>query len=57
MTPRNHARAHLAKGGEFLDAAEVAAASRMWSAAPSAAVISGINAKNAMCLVLTGRTG
>lgn len=57
MTPKTEARAHLRKAGEFLDAADLAAASRMWNAAASAAVTSGINAKDAMCLALAGRTG
>lgn len=56
MTPKTDARAHLRKAGEFLDAAELAAASSMWNAAAAAAVTSGINAKDAMCLALTGRT-
>lgn len=40
MTPKTEAQAHLGKAGEFLDAAELAAASSMWNAAASAAVTS-----------------
>jgi len=51
------ARAHLTKAREFLEAAELARELDLCNAAASAAVTSGINSKDAICLALTGRTG
>lgn len=51
------ARQHLAKATEFLDAAELALDTDLFSAATGSAVTAGINAKDAICLGLTGRTG
>ena len=56
MTPSNDAKAHLAKSQEFLASAEDNLALGRLNAATSDAVISGINAKDAICLKLTGRT-
>lgn len=53
---RAEALAHLHKGVEFLDAAEAAAASGWWNAATSNAVTAGINAKDALCFALAGRS-
>jgi uncharacterized protein (UPF0332 family) len=50
------ARAHLAKAEEFLTAAELAHEEGLTNAATSDAVTSGINAKGAICLALTGVT-
>lgn len=57
MTPRQEARAHLAKAQEFLAEARSALASGRTNAATSLAVTAGINAKDAICLVLVGKTG
>ena len=57
MTPSNDAKAHLAKSQEFLASAEDNLALGRLNAATSDAVISGIDAKDAICLKLTGRTG
>lgn len=51
------AKDHLAKAMEFLEAAQVNDEYELFSAAVSNAVTSGINAKDAICLKLTGRTG
>lgn len=56
-TPLQDARAHLAKARKFLDAAELEFNAEWYNAATSSAVLSGINAKDAMCLKLTGATG
>lgn len=56
MSPREEAQAHLAKAREFLDAAELELAADLFTAAGSSAVLAGINAKDAICLGLTGRT-
>jgi uncharacterized protein (UPF0332 family) len=56
VSARSEARAHLAKAAEFLAAAELAAAAGLFNAAASDAVVSGINAKDAICLTLTGRS-
>jgi len=53
----NDARAHVSKAREFLEAAEVNRGLELFNAATSAAVISGINSKDAICTTLTGRTG
>jgi hypothetical protein len=53
---RAEALAHLAKSREFL-AASIAATDAGWhNAAASNAVTAGINAKDAPCFVLTGRS-
>jgi uncharacterized protein (UPF0332 family) len=50
------ARAHLEKAEEFLAAAEATLDLGLFNAATSNAVSSGVNAKDAVCLRLTGRT-
>jgi hypothetical protein len=50
------ARAHLEKAGEFLAAAEATLDLELFNAATSNAVSCGVNAKDATCLKLTGRT-
>jgi uncharacterized protein (UPF0332 family) len=57
VSPLTEARAHLAKATEFLHAAELAADMKPYNAATSNAVTSGINAKDAICLKMTGKTG
>lgn len=54
---RGNAAGHLTKAREFLDAASAAHDAGQHSAAASASVVAGINAKDAICLVLTGTTG
>jgi len=56
MTAVSEARAHLHKAREFLDAAELNLDNDLFNAATSSAVTSGINAKDAICLALTGRS-
>ncbi|MFV9673549.1 MAG: HEPN domain-containing protein [Acidimicrobiia bacterium] len=56
MNPLAIAHRHLDKAREFLEAAEVSLDLGMFNAAASNAVISGINAKDAICLRLTGHT-
>jgi hypothetical protein len=55
-SPRTDATAHLDKAREFLAAAEVTLDLELFNAAASNAVTCGINAKDAICLRLTGRT-
>lgn len=50
------AQLHLDKAGEFLAAARIDLAAGHVNAATSNAVIAGINAKDAVCLKLTGVT-
>jgi hypothetical protein len=57
MTPLQAARSHLMKALEFLTEAKSALANGHANAATSNAVIAGINAKDAICLVLVGTTG
>lgn len=57
MGTLDDARAHLDKSREFLEAARLAADAGLHNAATSDAVISGVNAKDAICLRLTGVTG
>ncbi|MGF1663469.1 MAG: HEPN domain-containing protein [Kineosporiaceae bacterium] len=57
MTGRDDARRHLDKAREFLTAAGLEYERELFTAAASSAVIAGINAKDAICLRLTGRTG
>jgi hypothetical protein len=54
---RDDAHAHLRKAREFLDAARLELERELHTAAASSAVLAGINAKDAICLQLTGRTG
>lgn len=56
MTPIEVARGHLAKADEFLAEAEAALANGHSNVATSNAVIAGINAKDAICLLLVGVT-
>ena len=56
MTPLEAARGHLAKAQEFLSEAKSALANEHPNAATSNAVIAGINAKDAIRLVLVGKT-
>jgi uncharacterized protein (UPF0332 family) len=55
VTALSEARAHLRKAKEFLTAAEFSLDLDLFNAATSNAVTSGINAKDAICLRLTGR--
>lgn len=48
---------HLSKSREFLAAARLELDMELHTAAASSAVLAGINAKDAICLQLTGRTG
>lgn len=57
MGARDDALSHLSKAREFLDAARLEFDAELFTAAASSAVLSGINAKDAICLRLTGRTG
>lgn len=56
MTVLAEARAHLRKAEEFLELAELAESRDLFNGAASAAVTSGINAKDAVCLKLVGHT-
>lgn len=56
MTARDDARGHLTKAREFQDIAEIARDLDQHNAATANAVTAGINAKDAICLTLTGRT-
>lgn len=56
MSALTDAQAHLRMAREFLDAAEVNLDLDLFNAAASSAVTSGINAKDAICLALTGRS-
>lgn len=57
MGARNDAHSHLSKAREFLDAAGLELERELYTAAASSTVLAGINAKDAICLQLTGRTG
>jgi hypothetical protein len=57
LTALEEARLHLAKAREFLDAAEASRDLGLTNAVTSDAVIAAISSKDAICLVLTGRTG
>lgn len=57
MGAQQEALAHLSKAREFLDAAVLELDLDMSNAAASSAVLAGINAKDAIRLQLTGRTG
>jgi hypothetical protein len=54
---RDDALSHLGKAREFLDAARLELDAELFTAAASSAVLAGINAKDTICLRLTGRTG
>lgn len=56
MTPLELARGHLAKAQEFVEEAEAALGNGHPNVATSNAVIAGINAKDAICLLLVGAT-
>lgn len=56
MNSSQQAHAHLAKATEFLEAAQVSLDIQLFSAATSNAVLAGINAKDAICWKLNGRT-
>lgn len=56
MTPQDEADAHVGKAQEFLTAAQTSLELGLFNAASSNAVICGVNAKDAICLALTGRT-
>ena len=57
MGAHDLALGHLGKAREFLDAADLELDLDLTTAAASSAVLAGINAKDAICLQLTGRTG
>lgn len=57
MGARDDALSHLRKAREFLEAAGLEYEMELHTAAASSAVLAGINAKDAICLQLTGRTG
>lgn len=56
MSALQDARAHLEKASEFLNAATMTFDRGLFNAATSNAVSCGINAKDAICLKLTGRS-
>lgn len=56
MTAMDEARAHWDKAREFLEAAEMTRDMNLHNAATSDAVVSGINSKDTICLVLVGRS-
>lgn len=56
MGALEQARAHLVKARQFLDAAELTLDADLYDAAASSAVSAGINAKDAICLRLVGKT-
>ena len=56
MSARSAAQTHVTKAREFLEAAEWNLEGELYNAAASNAVTSGINCKDAICLVLTGRS-
>lgn len=57
MGARDDALSHLSKAREFPEAAGLELDMELHSAAASSAVLAGVNAKDAICLQLTGRTG
>lgn len=57
MSAPRDARLHLDKAEEFLEAAESNQGLGLFNAAASAAVTSGINSKDAVCLAAKGFTG
>jgi hypothetical protein len=56
VTPLDVAKGHVAKAREFLAEAAAALSNGHPNVATSNAVIAGINAKDAICLALVGRT-
>lgn len=56
MTARATAEEHLAKARSFLEAAQTADEVELFDPATSNAVVAGINAKDVICLLLTGST-
>ena len=57
MGVADDALGHLDKAREFLEAAAMELEHGLNTAAASSAVLAGINAKDAICLRLTGRSG
>ncbi|PVU83073.1 DNA-binding protein [Cellulomonas sp. WB94] len=57
MGALEESQGHLRKAKEFLTAASLEVDLDLFSAAASSAVLAGINAKDAICLRLAGRTG
>lgn len=56
MTARTEAEGHLTKAQTFLEAARTNLAFDLYDPATSDAVVAGINAKDVICLMLTGET-
>lgn len=56
MTARNDAGGHLRKALSFLEAARTNLEFELYDPATSDAVVAGINAKDVICLMLTGVT-
>jgi uncharacterized protein (UPF0332 family) len=56
MTARNEAEGHLKKARDFLEAARTDLEFALLDPATSNAVLAGINAKDVICLMLTGTT-
>jgi len=57
MGARDDTINHLHKAREFLDAASLEFGRELFTAAASLALLTDINAEDAICLRLTGRTG
>lgn len=56
MTARTEAEGHLTKAQTFLEAARTNLEFDLYDPATSDAVVAGINAKDVICLMLTGET-
>lgn len=56
MTARTEAERHLTKAQTFLEAAQTNLTFKLYDPATSDAVVAGINAKDVICLMLTGET-
>lgn len=56
MTARTDAEGHLTKAKSFLEAAQTTLELELYDPATSDAVVAGINAKDVICLMLTGTT-
>ena len=56
MTARPEAEGHLTKAKSFLEAAQTTLELELYDPATSDAVVAGINAKDVICLRLTGTT-
>lgn len=56
MTVRSDAEGHLRKAASFLEAARTNLEFELYDPATSDAVVAGINAKDVICLMLTGVT-